>query len=478
MHLSANEGIEGNTFAVTGGLGFAGSSLCLDLLRRGALQVRAFDLRSVSPWSDHLKTHGVKIIQGDVTCKKDVERALRGVDCVFHLAAYGLSGKEMLQVGRIDEVNINGTCHVLDACLEFGVRRLIYMSTYNVVFGSQEIVNGNEGLPYLPIDDHVDAYGRSKSIAEQLVLKTNGRPLKNRNGKCLRTCAIRSCAIYGPGEERHFPRLVSLAKLGLLPFRVGKQSAKTDWIYVDNLVLALILASMGLLDDIPGKGRDPVAAGQPYYVSDGHPVNSFEFVKPLLNSLGYDLPNYYLPVPKALPLGKFFALLYTILYPWLDRWWLPHPLMLPAEIYKVGVSNYFSYLKAKEELGYAPMVTPKEGMAATISFWQEKKRKSLDGPTIYVWLYCVVGMSILFCAAFLPDVGPVPFFKAISLFFFRSIKVVRMVFLVAFLLHVGEAIYAWFLARKVDPANSGGWFWQTLALGIFSLRFLLKRARN
>lgn len=107
-----------------------------------------------------------------------MERALRGVDCVFHLAAYGLSGKEMLQFGRIDEVNINGTCHVLDACLEFGVRRLIYMSTYNVVFGGQEIVNGNEGLPYLPIDDHVDAYGRSKSIAEQLVLKTNGRALK------------------------------------------------------------------------------------------------------------------------------------------------------------------------------------------------------------------------------------------------------------------------------------------------------------
>lgn len=145
---------------------------------------------------------------------------------------------------------------------------------------------------------------------------------------------------------------------------------------------------------------------------------------------------------------------------------------------KVGVNNYFSYLKAKEELGYVPMVTPKDGMAATISYWQERKRKSLDGPTIHVWLFCFVGMSILFCAAFLPDVGPVPFFKAISLFFFRSIEVVRMVFLVAFLLHIGEGVYAWFLARKVDPANSKGWFWQTFALGFFSLRLLLKRARS
>lgn len=84
----------------------------------------------------------------------------------------------MLQYGRIDEVNITGTCHVLDACLERGVSRLIYVSTYNVVFGGKEIVNGNESLPYFPMDDHVDPYGRSKSMAEQIVLKHNDRPFK------------------------------------------------------------------------------------------------------------------------------------------------------------------------------------------------------------------------------------------------------------------------------------------------------------
>lgn len=115
---------------------------------------------------------------GDIVQKKDVERALRGVDCVFHLASFGMSGKEMLQFGRVDEVNITGTCHVLDTCLEFGIQRLVYVSTYNVVYGGKQIVNGNETLPYLPMDNHVDPYGRSKSIAEQLVLKSNGRPLK------------------------------------------------------------------------------------------------------------------------------------------------------------------------------------------------------------------------------------------------------------------------------------------------------------
>jgi len=118
------------------------------------------------------------ICKGDVCRKEDVERALRGADCVFHLAAFGMSGKEMLQFGRVDEVNINGTCHVLDACLDLGITRLVYCSTYNVVFGGQQIMNGNEALPYFPIDQHADPYGRSKSIAEQLVLKNNARPLK------------------------------------------------------------------------------------------------------------------------------------------------------------------------------------------------------------------------------------------------------------------------------------------------------------
>lgn len=45
---------------------------------------------------------------------------------------------------------------------------------------------------------------------------------------------------------------------------------RTDWVYVDNFVLALILASMGLLDDIPGREGHVVAAGQPYFISDGN----------------------------------------------------------------------------------------------------------------------------------------------------------------------------------------------------------------
>jgi hypothetical protein len=143
----------------------------------------------------------------------------------------------------------------------------------------------------------------------------------------------------------------------------------------------------------------------------------------------------------------------------------------------VGVTHYFSYLKAKGELGYVPMTSPPEGLAATISYWQERKRRELDGPTIFIWLAVTIGMLAVFSAAYLPPVGPLKWVLALHLLVFRSVLVIRLVFWAAVAAHVGEGIYAWFLAKKVDPRNATGWFWQTSALGIFSLRYLLKRAR-
>jgi nucleoside-diphosphate-sugar epimerase len=90
------------------------------------------------------------------------------------------------------------------------------------------------------------------------------------NSTCLYTCAIRPAAVYGPGEEHHLQRILSLAKFGFAFFKIGGPNVKTDWVYADNLVLALILASIGLVDDIPGRKGTPIAAGQAYFICDGN----------------------------------------------------------------------------------------------------------------------------------------------------------------------------------------------------------------
>lgn len=96
--------------------------------------------------------------------------------------------------------------YLLPACVETGATRLIYTSTYNVVFGGQEIRNGDSSLPYLHPDQHVDHYSRTKCIAEQEVRRANGQQMKG--GEVLKTCALRCAGIYGEGEQRHLPRIV------------------------------------------------------------------------------------------------------------------------------------------------------------------------------------------------------------------------------------------------------------------------------
>lgn len=117
-------------------------------------------------------------MSGDVVSIEDVEEALEGVDFVIHLASYGGSGKEMVRARWIEEVNVEGTRKVLETCVKKGITKVVYLSSNGVVFGGKEIENGDETLPYLASNQYVGPYDRTKSIAEQLVLKNNGRAVE------------------------------------------------------------------------------------------------------------------------------------------------------------------------------------------------------------------------------------------------------------------------------------------------------------
>jgi nucleoside-diphosphate-sugar epimerase len=142
-----------------------------------------------------------------------------------------------LNIRQIEAVNIDGTKNVLKACVACGVAALVYTSTFNVVFGGQEIVEGREeDLPYFPLDKHVDHYSRTKAIAEQAVLAANSSRLLiqcRRSGEdCederLKTCALRCAGIYGEGEQRHLPRIVSYIERGLFQFTYGSKDSLVE----------------------------------------------------------------------------------------------------------------------------------------------------------------------------------------------------------------------------------------------------------
>ncbi|XP_042293948.1 short-chain dehydrogenase/reductase family 42E member 1 isoform X2 [Sceloporus undulatus] len=327
------------TVLITGGGGYFGFRLGCALSKKD-VDVILFD---VSAPIQQIPT-GVRFMQGDVRVTSEVEEALRGVTFVFHIASYGMSGREQLNRKRIEDVNVKGTENVIQACLKMGVSRLVYTSTYNVVFGGQVIENGDESLPYLPLHLHPDHYSRTKALAEMKVLEANGMQLGKGQG-VLRTCALRPAGIYGPGEQRHLPRIVSYIERGWFRFVYGDPGSRVDFVHVDNLVQAHVLAAEAL-----GTSKDHQAAGQAYFISDGRPVNNFDFFRPLVEGLGYTFPSLRLP----LSLIYFFAFLTEMVHFIVGRLYNFQPLLTRTEVYKTGVTHYFSLEKAKRELGYEP----------------------------------------------------------------------------------------------------------------------------
>ncbi|KAM5137874.1 short-chain dehydrogenase/reductase family 42E member 1 [Mantella aurantiaca] len=326
------------TIVITGGGGYFGHRLGCRLSEDG-IHVVLFDIRK----PENLP-NGIRFIEGDIRSLSAVEEAFTNASCVIHTASYGMSGREQLQTQLTEEVNVKGTENVIRACLSKGVPRLVYTSTFNVVFGGQTIRNGNESMEYLPLHRHADNYSRTKAIAEKKVLQANGQELANKGGH-LRTCALRSAGIYGPGEQRHLPRIIKTVDQGLFMFLYGDRHNRVQFVHVDNLISAHVLAAKALTEQ---KGH--IAAGKPYFIADRRPVDNFEFLRPFIEGLGYAYPTFRLPL--------FFVYLTAYLTEWLHFFIRPfynfQPLLTRAEVYKTGVTHYFDLGNAERELGYDP----------------------------------------------------------------------------------------------------------------------------
>uniref|UniRef100_A0A674JHV0 Short chain dehydrogenase/reductase family 42E, member 2 n=1 Tax=Terrapene triunguis TaxID=2587831 RepID=A0A674JHV0_9SAUR len=228
---------------VTGGGGYFGYNLGCALTKLG-ITVVLFDIQKPI-WE---VPNGAMYFLGDVRDCKAVFKACGGVDCVFHVASYGMSGLEHVSSFLI--VFLSGTFKiVIDVCKQRNIPRLIYTSTVNVVFGGNPIEEGDEEtVPYFPLEKQVNHYSRTKAMAEQMILAANGTPLKG--GNKLHTCVLRPPGIYGPKEQKHLPRVLNIQR-GLFNFQFGNPKTQMNWVHVGNLVQAHLLAAEALT---PEKG--------------------------------------------------------------------------------------------------------------------------------------------------------------------------------------------------------------------------------
>ena len=232
---------------LVGGSGFVGTHLAAALLEEG-YDVLILDVNpplaidhDKSKKNPRRKSGQINFGPIDITDKDATIASLRSFQpsLLVHLASYGMSGPAMLNA-RCEKVNVGGTSNLIEACIQLNIPGFIYTSSYNVIFGGEKIEGGDETTPYFPVNKHSDEYSRTKALAEQLALKSNGKMLANGN-QTLVTASIRPAAIYGEDEQRHLPRVVKHIDNGFFLCRIG--TALVDWVYIDNLVSSSFLSA-------------------------------------------------------------------------------------------------------------------------------------------------------------------------------------------------------------------------------------------
>ncbi|MCI3928162.1 NAD-dependent epimerase/dehydratase family protein [Streptomyces sp. AN091965] len=250
---------------VTGGAGFVGRHLVTALSRLDK-KVTVVDHAELP--EDVAALPGVRHARADLRDYGETLLALQGADAVFHLAG-NASGTVSVEKPRHDfHLNALGTCNVGNACLELGVRRLVYLSSA-IVYGTPQCAPMGEDHPTQPFLP----YGASK-LSGELTL----RSLHQSAG--LPVVIGRSFVIYGPGEDptRAGGEVSQFLRWHLneqpIPV-VGDIDRKTrDFIHVDDLCRALVT--------LADRGQD----GETYNLGSGTEVSMRELAEAVGKATG------------------------------------------------------------------------------------------------------------------------------------------------------------------------------------------------
>ena len=333
---------------VTGGGGFVGFTVAKMLRARGD------DVRTIArghyPKLDHI---GAVHIRGDLSDRKAAFDAVDGVDTVFHVAAkVGVWG----DAADYQKSNVDATQHLIDACVEKGVERLVMTSSPSVTFGGGDAENADETLPYP--SKHLCHYGRTKAEAERRVLRSNGTPHR-KGARVLLTCALRPHAVFGPGDPHILPRIVARARAGRLAW-IGDGDTLVDVTYIDNAAHAHLLAADAL------SAEQPKPAGKAYFISQGKPVNPPVWVNRMLREVGVGAVTRRVPLALAYGLGAIFEVAWAALS------LKGEPLMTRCLAAQLGRSHYYDLTAARRDLGYEPIVDDETAAARTVAWLRDE----------------------------------------------------------------------------------------------------------
>lgn len=277
--------LKGKRLLVIGGAGLIGSHIVDQLVETDAAEIIIYDnfFRGVRDnLREALKDARVSIFSdgGDVLQTDILERAMEGVDGVFHLAALWLLQCHEYPRSAFD-VNIRGTFNVIEAAIKQKVKRVVYSSSASV-YGDALEIPMTEEHPY----NNFTFYGATKIAGEHMF-----KSLGHRYG--LPWAGLRYMNVYGPRQDYKGAYIAVMMKIldridqGLPPVVYGDGTQQYDFIYVGDVARANILAMQS------------EASGENYNVGRGIGTSIKELSELLLRLTGSDLEIDYQPAGQT-----------------------------------------------------------------------------------------------------------------------------------------------------------------------------------
>jgi dihydroflavonol-4-reductase len=314
---------------VTGAAGHVGVNLVRALLERGET-VRVLCHRNRQGLDDC----GAEVCDGDICQPQSLSAAFADADVVYHLAArISITGQGWEELERI---NVTGTRHVVEACLDARVSRLVHFSSIHALDPTplDEMIDETRPRVSLP---GTAPYDRSKALGELEVEYGLARGLN--------AVIINPTGIIGPGDYQpsHMgAAILSLAR-GRMPVLVD---AGFNWVDVRDVVQAAITAA------------EAAPFGTSYLIS-GHWRNLSEIAAAVARVTGGPVPRLVSPywlARLAAPLACRF-----------DRLLGRRPMFTPFSLETLRQHRHVSHDKATRELGYHPR--PFEETVADALYW-------------------------------------------------------------------------------------------------------------
>ncbi|MEG8235356.1 NAD-dependent epimerase/dehydratase family protein [Pseudomonas orientalis] len=261
---------------VTGATGFIGNALC-SLLAGDGNSVRTLVRAGASYKMGH-----VEVVVAALNDEAELSLALKGIDCVVHLAgrAHQLNDDAAVPLLAFRAVNRDATLVLANCAKASGIKRFVFISSIGVSGSSTTHTPFSENTPPAPNAD----YAISKLEAEEGLLSLRGDNFE--------VVIIRPPLVYAAHAPGNFARLLKLVALGIpLPFE--SLTNRRSMIALENLIDFIRLCTV-----------HPAAANELFLISDGMNVSTADICRYLARGMDKRLLMFPFP-PTVMKLGAW-----------------------------------------------------------------------------------------------------------------------------------------------------------------------------